>query len=107
MSAPHDGFRPHPPEVPRKAPDEPPGLFDNPRFIRACKIAAVVVLVGLFVADFFIHYHAYLGLEIGGTPIEDIPGFYAVFGFVASVVLIFVSIGLGSSLKRKEDYYDE
>lgn len=103
----HDGFRPHPPEIPRRAPDEPPGWLDDPKVARLGKIAAVVAVIGFFVSDFFIHYHAYVGLYVGETPIEDVPGFYTLFGFIASVLLIFVSKGIGSSLKRREDYYDE
>jgi hypothetical protein len=104
---PNDGFRPHPPEIPRKAADEPIGWMEDPKVIRLAKRASVVAVLALFVSDFFIHYHDYLGLVIGGTTIENVPGFYTVFGFVASVLLIFVSKGIGSSLKRKEGYYDD
>ena len=104
---PRDGFRPHPPELPRKAADEAPGWMEDPQVIRLAKRASIAAVLVLFVADFFIHYHDYLGIFIGGTPIESVPGFYMVFGYVVSVLLIFLSKGIGSSLKRKEGYYDD
>ena len=102
-----DGFRPHPPELPRKAADEPQGWMEDPKVIRLAKRISVAAVLALFVADFFVHFHAYLGIEIGGTAVENIPGFYMVFGFVVSVLLIFLAKGIGSSLKRREDYYDD
>ena len=60
-------------------------------------IASVLVMFGL---DFFVHYHEY----VGG---ENIPGFYTLFGFIASVILIGVAKIGGKPLKRKDDYYDE
>jgi hypothetical protein len=38
--------------------------------------------------------------------VEAWPGFYAVFGFIACVVIILVSKLLGFALKVREDYYD-
>ncbi len=39
---------------------------------------------------------------------DRIPGFYALFGFGACVVIIFVSKTLGKVwLEKREDYYDE
>ncbi|MDF1700986.1 MAG: hypothetical protein P1V36_07500 [Planctomycetota bacterium] len=93
-------FAPHPPEIPRKAPDEAPGWFDRPKNVRLLKILAVLSVVVMFGLDFTIHYHQYLGGE-------NIPGFYTLFGLLASVVLIFVAKLGGKPLKRKDDYYDE
>ena len=92
--------QPNPPEVPRKAPDEPPGWFDKPKNVRLLKIIACLSVLVLFALDFFLHYH----VHIGG---EQIPGFYTVFGLIASVVLIGVAKVGGKPLKRKGDYYDE
>ena len=86
--------------VPTTAEDEAPGLFDRPRTIRVVKVAAVVAVLALFAADFFLHYHDVLGLE-------NVPGFYTVFGFIASVVLIGVAKVLGRGLKRPPDHWED
>ena len=39
-------------------------------------------------------------------PWERVPAFYAVYGFLACVSLIFVAKLLRLLVKRKEDYYD-
>lgn len=90
---------PHPPEIPRKAPDEPPGWFEKPENVRKLKWAAYASVLVCLILDFFVHYHEYVGLE-------NVPGFYTLFGFVASVALIFVAKVGGKPLKRKDDYYE-
>lgn len=56
----------------------------------------LVVLLGL---DFFVHKHGHFSWETA-------PFFYAVYGFVACVSLIFVAKLLRFIVKRKEDYYE-
>ena len=75
---------PQPPDVPRRQADEPEKFFDKPKNIRALKIVAIVFTLILIVLDFFLHAHVVLGPE-------DTAGYYFVFGFVASVLLILVS----------------
>lgn len=42
------------------------------------------------------------------TLAEHLPGFWAVFGFVSCVVIIFVSKWFGKlGITRQEDYYDQ
>jgi peptidoglycan/LPS O-acetylase OafA/YrhL len=42
------------------------------------------------------------------TAAEYLPGFWAVFGFVSCVVIIFVSKWFGKlGITRQEDYYDQ
>ncbi len=53
----------------------------------------------LLIVDFFIPKH-------GHFPWESAPEFFAVYGFVACVSLIFVAKLLRLLVKRKEDYYD-
>lgn len=38
---------------------------------------------------------------------EGLPGFYAIFGFVACVTLVLVAKQMRKVLKRDEDYYDQ
>lgn len=56
------------------------------------------VLAMLVMAEFFIHHHAYFG-------IEDKPGFYILWGFIASAGLVVLGVLLGKLLKRPEGYY--
>ncbi len=56
-------------------------------------------LAALLAIDFFIAKH-------GHFPWERAPGFYAVYGFIGCVSLIFIAKGLRLLVKREEDYYD-
>lgn len=67
--------------------------------IRIClgMLAALVVWDALFVSKEHVH-----------TFVERIPGFWAVFGFVACVVIIIVSKWFGHlGIMTREDYYDD
>lgn len=72
----------------------------RPENIRLIWIVSIVVLVLLVLADLFVEHHPYFGID--GTF-----GFGAWYGFVACVVLVFFSKGLGLFLKRKDTYYDD
>ena len=58
-----------------------------------------ISLVVLLVVDFFIDKHGHFSWE-------SAPGFYATYGFIACVSLIFVAKLLRMLVKRREDYYD-
>lgn len=60
------------------------------------------VLASLVVIDIFVDkHHAH-------TAIEHIPGFWAVFGFIACVLIIIISKWYGHlGIMTREDYYDE
>ena len=67
--------------------------------IRVCLVvlAALVVWDALFVSKEHVH-----------TFVERIPGFWAVFGFVACVVIIIVTKWFGHlGIMTREDYYDD
>ena len=74
--------------------------FDHPQNIRRLRLGFYIVLVLLVIPDFFIHKHTLF------SPLEGVPGFYALFGFIACVAIILISKVLGFVLKRPEDYYD-
>ncbi|WP_457644955.1 hypothetical protein [Profundibacter sp.] len=60
---------------------------------------ALVVVCGLlFIADFAIEKHS-------AFEMEDLPGFFAVYGFVSFAVLILAAKALRVLIKRPEDYY--
>lgn len=75
-------------------------------FLRA-RLKAVIWacwgLLGLLVVlDIFVDkHHAH-------TAAEHIPGFWAVFGFIACTLIIFLSKWFGhAGIMTREDYYDE
>ncbi|MDW7644726.1 MAG: hypothetical protein SCI25_06750 [Desulfuromonadales bacterium] len=75
-------------------------VFDNPRNVRRLLVIFYTCVVLLLSLDFFHHKHAYF-------PWEEGFGFYAVYGFVACVVLVLVAKYILRPLViRKEDYYD-
>lgn len=59
-------------------------------------LGAVCVL--LFLGDFLYHKHGYF-------EIEELPGFYAIIGFLSCGVLAVLSGVLRNLLTRPEDYY--
>lgn len=75
-------------------------IFDKPKNVKRLLAIFYSILVLLLIGDFFVHKHAYF-------PWEERPEFYAVFGFVACVILVLVAkYILRPLVKRKEDYYD-
>lgn len=74
-------------------------LFDEPRNVSRLLGGFYVVCAILFVLDFILHRHTYHNWE-------DIPGFYAIYGFVACVLLVLIAKEMRKVLMRKEDYYD-
>jgi len=52
----------------------------------------------LFIADFFYKKKTYLDLE-------DLPGFYAIYGFVMCALLVICARGMRLFLMRDETYY--
>ena len=80
-----------------------PGRDDHwlarPATIRGLWIAFVAIMALTVLADFVIKPHGEFGID--GTI-----GFYAWYGFVSCVVLIFGALGIAVVLKRRDDYYD-
>jgi membrane protein YdbS with pleckstrin-like domain len=80
--------------------DEKTYFFDSPRRVRRLLLVFYGSLVLLIALDAVIHKHSYF-------PWEDWFGFYAVYGFVACVLLVLIAKYLLRPLvKRKEDYYE-
>jgi hypothetical protein len=74
-------------------------IFDKPENVKRLLYIFYASLVVLLIADFFIHKHA-------DFPWEGAPEFFAVYGFVSCVALIFIAKILRKIVKRKENYYD-
>ncbi len=74
-------------------------LFDEPRNVRRVVrglVAACLVLAGL---DLVLHRHV-------AHPWESVIGFYALYGFVACVLLVLLAKEMRKLLMRGEDYYE-
>ncbi|MCZ6606131.1 MAG: hypothetical protein O7A64_00435 [Alphaproteobacteria bacterium] len=74
-------------------------MFDNPRNVRRGVYALFAVCALTFAADFFVERHV-------DHPWEALFGFYAVYGFVACILLVLVAKEMRKVLMRKEDHYD-
>ena len=75
-------------------------VFDNPKNVNLVLYGLFASLVLLLAIEPFIHKHPYFVWE-------DWFGFYAIYGFVACVLLVLAAkYVLRSMTKRKEDYYD-
>jgi hypothetical protein len=75
-------------------------LLDSPEFRRWFMRAFYGFLFVLLIVDWFVPKH-------GHFPWEETPAFFAVYGFMACVSLIFVAKGLRLLVRRREDYYHE
>lgn len=74
-------------------------IFDKPENVKRFLAIFYISLMVLLIIDFFIHKHAEF-------PWEGAPDFFAVYGFVSCVLLIFIAKVLRLFVKRDETYYD-
>ena len=74
-------------------------IFDKPQNVKRFLGGFYVFLVVLLIIDFFVHKHAEFEWE-------GFPDFYAAYGFISCVLLIFIAKGLRMLIKRDEKYYD-
>ena len=75
-------------------------IFDKHKNVQRLLYVFYASLLVLLIIDFFIHKH-------GDFPWEDTPEFFAAYGFVSCVALIFIAKLLRKIVRRKENYYDE
>jgi hypothetical protein len=81
--------------------DEELGMFDKPENVKRLLRIFYASVVLLLVVDIFYHKHAIFAWE-------GYFGFYAVYGFVACVILVIVAkYILRPMVMRKEDHYDD
>lgn len=80
--------------------DDKTYFFDNPANVKRLLIGFYIICAILVILDFVIHRHT-------GFSWEKIPAFYAIYGFVACVVLVVLAKEMRKFVMRKEDYYDE
>ncbi len=75
-------------------------IFDNPKNIKRLRYGFFAALVLVLIAESLVDMH-------GEFPVEHFYGFYAVYGFISYVLLIFVAKVIRKIVMRKEDYYDD
>ncbi|GAB1258528.1 hypothetical protein [Aurantivibrio plasticivorans] len=80
--------------------DEPQDFFDKPENIKKILKVFYVICIGLVIVDFIVHRHIYHSWE-------NIPAFYAIYGFVGCVILVLIAKEMRKVLMRGEDYYDD
>jgi len=76
-------------------------IFDNPKNIKRLLIFFFTILALLLVIDPFVDKHA-----AHDVPWEEAPAFFAAYGFLSYVALIYIAKFLRLFLKRDEKYYD-
>ncbi len=75
------------------------GFFDRPSNIQWMLRVFYSICAFLVIIDFFIHRH----IE---TAAEKLPAFYAIYGFVACVILVLIANQMRKLLIRDEHYYE-
>lgn len=75
-------------------------FLDNPNNVALIIRLLVVVCIVLFGLDFVLERHEKYSLA-------NIPGFYALYGFIGCVLLVIIAKWLRTFLMRPEDYYDK
>jgi len=75
-------------------------LFDKPENVKRLLTGFYAICVILVIADFIFHRHI-------GFSWEEMPAFYAIYGFAACVVLVVIAKKMRKLVMRKENYYDE
>lgn len=78
--------------------EEKSHFFDKPENIKLMLRVFYACCVLLFALDFVIHRHVY-------HPLEQLWGFYPLYGFVGCVVLVLVARWMRTFLMRDEHYY--
>ena len=79
---------------------EPVHVFDKPGNVKRVLVMLYAVSAILLLADFVVHRHV-------EHPLEGLPGFYAVYGFVGCVTLVMAAKQLRRWVMRPEEYYDD
>ena len=76
------------------------GWLDGKNSARNIVYTLIFLCLGLFLADFFYHRHGHFELE-------ELPGFFSIYGFVMFSIVILGAKSLRFFVKRTENYYSE
>lgn len=74
-------------------------IFDKPENVKRLRIFFFIAILFVLAAEGLVEMH-------GEFMVEYFYGFYAVYGFISYVLLIFIAKVLRKVIMRKEDYYD-
>lgn len=80
--------------------NEQQDFFDKPANIQMMLRVFYVLCALLVLVDFVVHRHIYHDWE-------NIPAFYAIYGFIGCVVLVLIAKAMRKVLMKEEDYYDK
>ena len=80
--------------------DKTTGWADRPEIRQRIRNVLYVICGLLVAADFVVHRHTEM-------PLEKIPAYYAIYGFVALVGVVLLAKGLRKIVGRDERYYDK
>ena len=88
---------------------EDKAFFDKPKNVRlvmrgfyfGCAVVVILDIVNLVQ-----HLTGAHELRHAEHPLENLPEFYVLYGFVGVALLVLISKGLRKILMRPEDYYD-
>lgn len=75
-------------------------FFDKEKNVKIILNSFYAICALLVLLDFVVHRHIYVDFE-------KIPAFYAIYGFVACVLLVVLAKLMRVVLMRPEDYYDD
>ncbi|MCB1865307.1 MAG: hypothetical protein KDG50_07725 [Chromatiales bacterium] len=76
-----------------------PDFFDQPKNVRRILRVFYAICAILVALEFVVHRHI-------AHPWERLWSFYALFGFVACVLLVVIAKEMRKVVMRREDYYD-
>ena len=79
--------------------DQKSYLFDNPKNVKLVVRGLFGSCILLFLLDALLHRHVV-------HPWEGFFGFYAIYGFVACVLLVLLAKEMRKVVMRDEDYYE-
>jgi hypothetical protein len=74
-------------------------IFDKRENVKRFLGLFYILLVLLLIIDLFVHKHS-------AFVWDGAPSFFAVYGFISCVLLIFIAKLLRILIKRNENYYD-
>ena len=74
------------------------GWADRPEIQQRIRYTIFVICGLLVITDLVVHRHTYL-------PVEEMPAFYAFYGFAALVGVVMLAKALRTLVGRGEDYY--
>ena len=81
-------------------------FFDRPEVISWIIRSLYIVCAILLIIDIFAVMHIGVERHIY-HPLEKIPGYYPIYGFVGCVILVLIAKEMRKVLMRKESYYDD